>query len=134
MESTLLLIKPNAIKGHHIGEIIKILEDNHFQIKHLRSFNMSDRLAAEFYIEHRDKEFYSELVKFMQSGLIIGIVVNKENAVKELRDLVGKTNPAEAKVGTIRYLYGESLRYNAVHASDSHKSAQREIELIFPSI
>lgn len=134
MERTLLLIKPNATRRHLIGEIIKILEDNHFEVKHLKSFNMSDSLAAEFYKEHRERDFYSELVGFMQSDTIIGIVIHKENAVADLRTLVGKTNPAEAKPGTIRYLYGETIRYNAVHASDSISSAEREIKLIFPEI
>ena len=134
MDQTLILIKPNATRRNLIGEIIKMLEDNRFEIKHLKSFNISDDLAAEFYKEHIGKNFYQDLVKFMQSGRIIGAVLKKENAVEDLRKLAGKTNPKDADPGTIRYLYGESVQRNAVHASDSTNSAKREIKLIFPEI
>ncbi|MCF7911389.1 MAG: nucleoside-diphosphate kinase [Candidatus Cloacimonetes bacterium] len=134
MDVSLLLIKPNATKRNLIGAIIKMLEDNRFQIVHLKSFQMSDELAQIFYAEHHGKGFYENLVKFMKSGIIIGVVVEKDNAVEDLRTLVGKTNPAEADPGTIRYLYGESVGLNAVHASDSSKSATREIKIIFPEI
>ncbi|MDP8209718.1 MAG: nucleoside-diphosphate kinase [Candidatus Stygibacter australis] len=134
MDKSLLLIKPNATKRNLIGAIIKMLEDNRFHIAHLKSFNMSDELAQAFYAEHHGKGFYENLVSFMKSGTIIGIVVKKDNAIENLRILVGKTNPAEADPGTIRYLYGESVSLNSVHASDSPKSAVREIKLIFPEL
>ncbi|MDP8220841.1 MAG: nucleoside-diphosphate kinase [Candidatus Stygibacter frigidus] len=134
MERSLLLIKPNATKRNLIGAIIKMLEDNHFKIAHLKSFKMSDELAQSFYAEHHGKGFYEDLVSFMRSGTIIGIVVEKDNAIDNLRLLVGKTNPEAADPGTIRYLYGESVSLNSVHASDSPKSAVREIKLIFPEL
>jgi len=134
MDRSLLLIKPNATKRNLIGAIIKMLEDNRFHIAHLKSFNMSDKLAHTFYEEHHGKGFYEDLVSFMKSGTIIGIVVQKDNVIDDLRTLVGKTNPEEADPGTIRYLYGESVRLNSVHASDCPKSAAREIKLIFPEL
>jgi nucleoside-diphosphate kinase len=134
MDRSLLLIKPNATERNLIGAIIKMLEDNRFHIANLKSFKMSDELAHTFYAEHHGKGFYENLVSFMKSGIIIGVVVNKENAIDDLRTLVGKTNPGDADPGTIRYLYGESVRLNAVHASDCPKSAAREIKLIFPEI
>jgi nucleoside-diphosphate kinase len=132
MDHTLLLIKPNATRRNLVGEILKIIEDNRFHIKHLRSFHMDDELASKFYAEHIGKDFYIDLVKFMQSGTTIAAVLYKDNAIDDLRTLVGKTNPLEADPGTIRYLYGETLRLNAVHASDCPRSADREIKLIFP--
>lgn len=134
MDTSLLLIKPNATERNLIGAIIKMLEDNRFQITHLKSFKMSDELAQSFYAEHHGKDFYENLVNFMKSGIIIGIVVKKDNAIDDLRTLVGKTNPADADPGSIRYLYGESVKLNAVHASDCPKSAAREIKLIFPEL
>ncbi len=134
MDFSLLLIKPNATRRNLIGAIIKMLEDNRFTVKHLKSFTMTDELAAGFYAEHLGKNFYNELVSFMKSGTTIGVVVSKDNAVQDLRTLVGSTNPANANPGTIRYLYGETVSFNAVHASDSPNSAQREINLIFPEL
>ena len=134
MDISLLLIKPNATKRNLIGAIIKMLEDNRFQILHLKSFRMSDQLAADFYAEHHGKEFYHNLVEFMKSGMTIAVVLQKDNAIHDLRTLVGKTNPEEAEPGSIRYLYGETVRLNAVHASDCPKSAAREIKLIFPEL
>jgi nucleoside-diphosphate kinase len=134
MDFTLLLIKPNATVRNLSGEIIKIIEDNRFHIKHLKSISMAGGLAEKFYEEHQDKEFYDKLIEFMKSGRIIAAILEKCNAVEDLRKLVGSTDPAEADPGTIRYLYGETVRLNAVHASDCPKSAEREIKLIFPEL
>lgn len=132
MGHTLMLIKPDATKRNLIGAILKRVEDAGFRITHLKEFFLTDELASEFYAEHKAKEFYGELVSYMQSGKIVAAIVSRNDAVGELRKLVGKTNPAEADEGTIRATWGESLRRNSVHASDSPASAHREINLIFP--
>jgi nucleoside-diphosphate kinase len=129
---TLLLIKPNATAKGHIGEIITIIEQNNYEIRQLKSFRFDLDLANAFYEEHVGKEFFARLVKFMTSGLTVAALLVKENAVSDLRALIGDTNPEKRKPGTIRYLYADSITENAVHASDSPKHAKREIDLIFP--
>lgn len=131
MRHSLMLIKPDATARNLIGTILKSVEDAGFKITNLKEFVLTDELASEFYEEHRSKEFYGELVQYMQSGKIVAVIVTKDDAVNELRRLVGSTNPEEAAPGTIRGNWGESLRRNSVHASDCDVSAKREINLIF---
>ena len=129
---TLLLIKPNATAQNKIGEILKIVKDNSFTIEALEMMILDNKITARFYAEHKGKPFYEPLVKFMHSGKTVAAVLKRENAVTELRKIVGNTDPAKAESGTIRHLYGNSLRENAVHASDSVENARREISIIFP--
>lgn len=131
MNKTLLLIKPNATKKNVIGKILSIIEENNFKIKSLKSFYFSRLQAAEFYAVHSQKEFFEPLLDFMCSGLTVAVVLTKQNAVQELRKVVGATNPENAEKGTIRNLFGDSLRHNAVHASDSNENAQYEISVLF---
>ncbi|MBC8384697.1 MAG: nucleoside-diphosphate kinase [Candidatus Cloacimonetes bacterium] len=130
--NTLMLIKPDAASKNKIGEIIKMIEDNGFIIQKMKMLQMTDELAKNFYAVHKGKSFFKELLKFMTSDKIVAIVLKRENAVDELRLLVGATNSNEAKVGTIRYLYGTDIQCNAVHASDSVENAKKEISIIFP--
>ncbi|HEX38267.1 MAG TPA: nucleoside-diphosphate kinase [Candidatus Cloacimonetes bacterium] len=132
IEKTLLLIKPNATKKNAIGAILKMIEDNEFEITKLKMFRMDNELADKFYAEHIGKSFYETLKSFMLSGNIVGAVLIREDAIIKLRELVGNTNPEKAALGTIRYLFADSFTENAVHASDSSQSAKREIGLIFP--
>lgn len=129
--NTLLIIKPNAVKKHVVGEIVKVVEAAEFEILALKSFIMNDDLANDFYAEHKGKDFFTDLKNFMSSGLSIAFILEKDNAVEKLRELIGNTDPKKAAVGTIRHLYGDSVRQNAVHASDSEKSSKREINIIF---
>ena len=130
-QNTLLLIKPNSTEKNQIGEILQIVEKNGFVIEKLKMFRMTSDLADTFYVEHLGKGFFNELSEFMRSGKIVGAVLNREDAVLKLRELVGDTDCTKAALGTIRALYGESIGENAVHASDSSESAEREISLIF---
>ena len=132
IERTLLLIKPNATLHHHIGDILTIIEQHGYDIVQLKVFHFSHELAERFYAEHKGKDFYQRLTDFMTSGKIVGALLEKDNAVLDLRDLIGSTNPENRKPGTIRAKYAESYNENAVHASDSHDHALREIALIFP--
>lgn len=131
MSRTLAIIKPDAIAGGKAGKILAHLEDAGFEIRALRLVRMSPDQAGAFYAVHRGKPFYDELVAFMTSGPVIPLVLEAENAVPKLRETIGATDPAEAAEGTVRKLYAESKGRNAIHASDSHESAEAEIAFFF---
>ena len=119
MEKTLVLVKPDAFKAHHTGDIVKRYEDEGLQLLAMRMMKMTKEVAAKHYEEHIGRPYYGELETFMTSGPIVAMV------------LAGKTDPAEAAEGTIRKLYAASKGENAVHASDSPESAAREIHIFF---
>ncbi len=133
MSQTYLMIKPELVADQRIGEVIAMLTANRFKLIGLEMKELSNEQVAEFYVEHEGKSFYGELIEYITSGPVVAIRLEKENAVKDLRTLVGATNPAEAAPGSIRYLYGRSLQNNGVHASDSDSSAERELGIIFGS-
>lgn len=131
MEQTLVLIKPDAFSKRYTWDIIKEYNDAGFDIVNIKILIPSIELCMEHYIEHKDKPFFKELVDFLSSGSVCALVLQGENAVSKVRELNGNTNPENAKEGTIRRKYGESMRKNAVHASDSIENAKREINLWF---
>ncbi|HPK41111.1 MAG TPA: nucleoside-diphosphate kinase, partial [Candidatus Cloacimonadota bacterium] len=108
-----------------------MVERNGFVVVDLKLFTMTKDIANEFYEMHQLRDFFSKLIEFMTSGKTVAVILEKDNAIADLRLLVGNTNPSEANPGTIRYLYGESTTINAVHASDSEENALREIDIIF---
>ncbi len=130
-ERTLLLVKPNATEKNQVGRILSIVEENHFKIMDLRLFKMDHLFAEKFYEMHKSKPFYDKLCNFMMSGNTVGVILEKENAISDLRLLLGNTDPSKANPGTIRYLFGETVTINAVHGSDSEENAEREIDLVF---
>lgn len=132
-EQSLLLIKPNAVRHGHIGHIISLIEHGGYHLCDLKLFRFDAALAERFYAEHVGKDFFAKLVDFMASDDTVAIVVQKENAIHDLRELIGAVQPELRKPGTIRFLYGEGVTENGVHASDSLASAKREIEVIFGS-
>jgi nucleoside-diphosphate kinase len=132
-QQSLLLIKPNAVRHGHIGHIISLIERGGYHLCALKLFRFDQNLAEQFYAEHVGKEFFPKLVEFMMSDDTVAIVVQKENAIHDLRDLIGAVQPELRKPGTIRFLFGEGVTENGVHASDSPESAKREIEVIFGS-
>lgn len=129
---SLLLIKPNATQKHHIGEIIAMVEHHGFELVEARIFTMDQQLAEEFYEMHVGKSFFPDLIKFMSSGRTTAVILQKQNAVEDLRKLIGDTHPEKQEWGTIRKLYADNITENAVHASDSDDSAKREIGILFP--
>ena len=131
MEYTLSIIKPDATERNLTDKINKIFEDNGLKIVIQEKKNLSEEEAKEFYIEHKERPFYKDLVQYMCSGPVVVQVLAGDNAILKNRDIMGATNPKEAKAGTIRALYGESIDRNSVHGSDSEKSAQREIDFFF---
>ena len=131
IEETLVLIKPDAVKAAHIGEIIAIYEKNKLEIVKMRMLTMTKEIAAKHYEEHIGRPYYEDLEKFMTSGKIVAMILKGEDAIKRVREINGKTDPNEAADGTIRKLYAESKQHNAVHASDSPENAKREIAIFF---
>ncbi len=131
MEKTLVLIKPDAVRGKHIGDIVKIYEEKGLKILAMKMLQMDEKLASKHYEEHIGRPYYDDLMGFMTSGPIIAMVLEGEGAVANVRAINGKTNPAEAAEGTIRKLYAASGSRNAVHASDSLENAAREISIFF---
>ena len=131
MEKTLAIIKPDAIKRNIIGEIISIIENSKFKVIRLSSMILTESKAKEFYDIHSSKPFFDALIKYMTSGMIVAIVLEKDNAVKEFRDLIGDTNPDNAKDGTIRKKFALNQSNNSIHGSDSNENAIKEIKQIF---
>lgn len=128
---TLTMIKPNAVKNGHMGSILEHITSKGFRIVALKMIQMSRRDARLFYGEHHGKPFFHNLVEFMVSGPIVVAVLEKENCVSDFRDTIGATDPKKAAEGTIRAKYGTSIGENAIHASDSDISAQREMSFHF---
>lgn len=131
IEQTFAMIKPDATQKHHTGEIISLVEKNGFTIKNMQMRTFTVKEAEIFYAEHKGKPFFADLVSYMTSGPVVCLVLEKENAVADWRELIGTTDPAQARPGTVRKMYAENKSKNAVHGSDSPQSAEREIKLIF---
>ena len=131
LERTLSIIKPDAVAKGHVDEICKRLEDAGLLITEKKSIHMDDALAEGFYIEHKGKPFFEDLIKFMTSGPIQVQVLEGDNAIFNYREVMGSTNPKEAAPGTLRADFAESIDANAVHGSDSPESAKREINYFF---
>jgi len=131
---TFTMIKPCAVEACHTGKIIALILENGFKISALKLLQLTKQKAEDFYAEHKGKPFYEPLIDFMSSGPIIAAILEKENAVEEYRKLIGPTDPAMALEGTIRRLYGMSVRQNAVHGSDSDASAEKESKFFFSAL
>ena len=123
---TFTMIKPDAVKNGHIGNILAMITNAGFKIVSLELTQLTGADAQAFYAVHSARPFYGELVEFMSSGPIVAAILEKENAVNDFRTLIGATNPAEAAEGTIRKLYATSMGENAVHGSDSDENAAIE--------
>lgn len=130
-ERTLAIIKPDAIKKGFIGKIIERIEREGFVIKGMKMLHLTEEKAGQFYIIHKDKPFYESLKKFMSSGEIIVMILERENAIEHWRNVMGVTDPTQADKGTIRAEYGTNIERNAVHGSDSPKTAIEEISFFF---
>lgn len=131
---TLTMIKPFAVKEHHIGEIITQIEKAGFTIRALNMTQLPAEKAALFYSEHKGKPFFDSLVQFMSSGPVVAAILEKENAVEDFRALIGATDPSQSAEGTIRKLYAKDKTHNAIHGSDSDESAIREARFFFSSM
>lgn len=128
---TLSIIKPDAIKRNITGKILSALEDNGFTVMALKMVKMTKKDAQSFYYVHREKPFYENLCNFMASTPVVVLILSKQNAIEELRTLMGSTNPEAAVPLTIRKKYGLTIEQNSIHGSDSLESAKREIAFFF---
>ena len=130
-ESTLLIIKPDAVRRGLVGEILSRLERKGLRIEDLRLMRIDRDLADHHYAEHREKPFFGELVDFITSGEVIVAKVTGRDAIWVLRAIMGATDPSKADPGTIRGDFGTVITENLVHGSDSPDSAERELKLFF---
>ncbi|MBK8249269.1 MAG: nucleoside-diphosphate kinase [Gemmatimonadetes bacterium] len=128
---TLTIIKPDAFGAGKAGKVIAHLETGGFRVVAARVMHLSTAQAEEFYGVHRERPFFRSLVSFMTSGKCMPMILEKADAVAELRRAIGATDPAEAAEGTVRKLYAESKERNAIHASDSDENAVRESRFFF---
>lgn len=131
MEKTLIMLKPDAFEKGIVGEVLHRIERSRFSLKASKIFQFDNALVDKFYAEHIGKDFFEKLKIFMMSGPTMAVIVEAENGIKNMRALVGKTDPAQAAPGTIRYDYATNGRVNTIHASDSPESAEREIGILF---
>jgi nucleoside-diphosphate kinase len=128
---TLAIIKPDAVAAGNAGNVLAHLEKQGFTIRAARMVRLTTPQAEAFYAVHKERPFFRSLVTFMTSGPCIPLALEREAAVPHLRDVIGATDPAEAKAGTIRKLFAQSKEKNAIHASDSAENAVREVGFFF---
>lgn len=130
-ERTLSIIKPDAVAKGVIGKILDRFESSGLRVAALKKLHLSKAQAGDFYAVHKERPFFKDLVEFMTSGPVVVSVLEGDNAVVKNRELMGATNPKEAKAGTIRADFAQSIDANAVHGSDSLDNAKIEIEFFF---
>ena len=128
---TLAILKPDSVRKNYTGDIITMILAAGFKIKGMKMMRMTPESAKVFYLVHKDRPFYNDLVEYMTSGHCIPMALEKENAVAEYRKLIGATDPAQAEEGTVRKLYAKDKAENAVHGSDSDENAVIEIAHFF---
>jgi nucleoside-diphosphate kinase len=130
-QRTFSIIKPDAFRKGYSGAILAEIQNAGFQIVAIKKLSISTNQAEGFYYVHKERPFFASLTSFMSSGPIIAMVLEKENAIADLRRLMGATNPANADEGTIRKKYAGSIEENAIHGSDGEQTALFEISYFF---
>ncbi|NMC69506.1 MAG: nucleoside-diphosphate kinase [Myxococcales bacterium] len=133
VQRTLAIIKPNAVERALVGAIVGRIQEAGLRILALRMMRLTPAQARTFYDVHRDRPFFEPLVAFMTSGPVVVLALEGEDAIRRWRELMGATDPAQAAPGTLRALYGEDVRRNAVHGSDGPETADRELSFFFPA-
>jgi nucleoside-diphosphate kinase len=134
LQKTFSIIKPDAVASGKAGKILSLLEENGCRIAGIRMTKLSQSQAEGFYAVHRERPFFASLVKFMTEGPVIVMALEREDAVKKLREVMGATNPANAAEGTVRKLYAESIERNAIHGSDAPETAAEELKYFFTTV
>ena len=130
-ERTLTIIKPECVAEKHIGDIIRRIENAGFNILGIKMIRLQKKDAEQFYLVHKERPFYRELVEYMTSGKALVMVLEKDNCIEDFRKFIGATDPQKAESGTIRKDFGQSIQFNCVHASDSKENAVIEIKFFF---
>jgi nucleoside-diphosphate kinase len=131
---TFTMIKPDAVEANNIGPILAMINQAGFKIRAMKYLRLSREQAGNFYIIHKERPFYGELVDYMSSGPIVAAVLEKDNAVADFRTLIGATDPTKAAEGTIRRMFAKSIAANAVHGSDSDENAVIESNFFFSGL
>ncbi len=131
LEQTLSIIKPDAVGQNMIGNIIEYFEREGLNVVGAKMLHLSEEQAKAFYAVHKERPFYKELVTFMTSGPVLVMVLEGENAVTRNREIMGATDPSKAATGTVRADFATSIERNAVHGSDSLKTAKEEVSFFF---
>jgi len=131
VERTFSIIKPDAVAAGQAGEILAMIEKAGFRILSLRMTRLTAAQAQGFYAVHREKPFFNGLVKFMTEGPIIVMALEREDAIKGLRDVMGATNPANAAEGTVRKRFATNIERNCIHGSDALETAETELRFFF---
>lgn len=131
---TFTMIKPDAVEANNIGPILAMMNKAGFKIRAMKYLQLSREEAGKFYIVHKERPFYGELVDYMSSGPIVAAILEKNNAVADFRKLIGATDPTKAEDGTIRKLFAKSIAANAVHGSDSDENAVIEGNFFFSGL
>jgi nucleoside-diphosphate kinase len=134
MERTLSIVKPDGIQKHLIGEVIKRFENNGLKVVGLKMIRMNKKEAEGFYAVHRGKPFFESLTTFMSSGPSAVMVLQGEGAISKTRELMGATDPKQAKEGTLRHAFAANIEKNVVHGSDAPETAAFEIKYFFNSL
>ncbi len=131
MQRTFSIIKPDAVRRGYTGGILSMVETAGFRIAAMKKLSISKQQAAGFYAVHAARPFFDSLTTFMSSGPVYVMVLEKENAIADLRKLMGATNPANAEAGTVRKRFAGSIEENAMHGSDAEDTAKFEIGYFF---
>ena len=131
---TFTMLKPDAVENNYIGAILQKINEAGFRVKAMKYTRLTPETAGKFYAVHAARPFYNDLVSYMSSGPIVAVILEKENAVADFRELIGATDPAKAAPGTIRALFAKSIEANAVHGSDSDENAAIEGSFFFSAL
>lgn len=134
MERTLAIIKPDAVAAKNAGKIIDRIEQEGFSIVAMKKMRVTKDQANTFYAVHKSRPFYEELTTYLSSGPIVVMALEKADAIKAWRDLMGATDPVKAAPNTLRKLYGTNVGVNATHGSDAPETAKVEIAFFFPEL
>ena len=133
LERTYAMIKPDAVAAGNSGKIIDLIEKNGFRIVAMKKLHMTRAQGEAFYGVHKERPFFTSLVTFMTEGPIVALVMEREDAIKTWREVMGATNPANAAEGTVRKLYATNIERNAAHGSDAPETAAEETHFFFTS-
>jgi nucleoside-diphosphate kinase len=134
VQRTLCIIKPDAVERAKAGAILARVQEEGFRVLAVRQIQLAQRHVEGFYAIHRERPFFTSLTKFMTSGPVVVVALEREDAVKQWREVIGATDPAKAAPGTIRQLYGSNVEQNAVHGSDSEANGRGECAYFFPEM
>src|SRR5215813_8842166 len=131
MQRTFSILKPDTVKAGKAGVVLAEIEKAGFQIRAMKLLHLTEAQAQGFYYVHKERPFFGSLVKFMTEGPIVAMVLERENAIEQLRKVMGATDPAKAEAGTIRKQFGTNIERNAIHGSDGPETASFEIGYFF---